>query len=94
MHPAKNIPQDDTTVLDDQDRIKLLANTLLDAYLDSTDKDGNTCLKGLLYMKNVMDSVAYDFRGQVFASFLTLLQFNGIKYDHKIFQANPSEAIH
>lgn len=83
----------ENVMLDDGDRVKIVANSLFDAYMDNTT-DGKTSLKGLLLMQNIMDSVMSEYRGQVFASFLTLLQFNGIEYDPKVFQANPSEALH
>jgi hypothetical protein len=83
----------ENTLLDDDDKVKILANSLLHTYVDNT-VGGKTSLKGLLMMKNLMDSIFSEYRGQVFASFLTLLQMNGIPYDYKVFQANPSEAIH
>jgi hypothetical protein len=94
---GNNMPNEnellENVMLDDDDKIKIVANGLLNAYVENT-KEGTTSLKGLLLMKNIMDSVFTEFRGQVFASFLTLLQMNSIPYDPKVFQANPSEAIH
>lgn len=79
---------------DNEDKVKGVANHLLETYCDHTDEAGNTSRTGLMYMEGVMDNVPGEYRADVFTAFLTLLDMNEIEYDPLLFQSSPSKAVH
>ena len=85
---------EDKVMFDSESPVKAVANRLFQVYYDHTNDEGNTSLIGLTTMEGIMNSVAYEYRAEVFASFLSLLKMNGVEYNYKVFQSSASKVVH
>lgn len=73
-------PVDNGQMVDIPHMIYSTALILRNIYHENT-VDGDTSLKGLSDMQDVLAAVPEELRGEVFGRFLTMLQQDGVEYD-------------